>query len=65
MPFPLISDRDKTIAKAYNAMGLFGKIAKRKSYIIDPEGKIAYIFDKVNAKMHYEQVLNALTELQK
>lgn len=65
LPFDLLSDHDKAISKAYNVVGITGLTAQRKTFIIDPEGKIAYIFDKVNAGKHDQEVMEVLEELKK
>jgi alkyl hydroperoxide reductase subunit AhpC len=41
------------------------KLSARNTFIIDPMGKIASVFIKVNLSMHSEEVLNALAELRK
>jgi peroxiredoxin Q/BCP len=41
------------------------KYSARNTYLIDPDGKIAKIFLKVNPADHSEKVLAALTSLQK
>ncbi len=38
--------------------------AQRKTFIIDPEGKIAHVFDKVNVKEHGKEVKETLEKLQ-
>ena len=35
-----------------------------KTFIIDPSGKIAYIFDRVNVSEHDDDVLAVLQQLQ-
>lgn len=40
LPFRLIADTDKTISRAYDALGFLG-VAKRITYILDPDGRIA------------------------
>jgi peroxiredoxin Q/BCP len=62
--FELISDTDKKISKAFDVLGLMGMYAQRKTFIIDPDGKIAYIFDKVNARKHDVEVKEVLDKLQ-
>ena len=65
LPFDLLSDYEKNISKAYDVLGLTGLTAQRKTFIIDPDGKIAYIFDKVNASKHDQEVMEVLEELKK
>ncbi len=63
LPFDLISDHDQKIAKLYDAVGILGLYAKRKTYIIDPDGKIAYIFQKVDTKNHSEEVIAVIEKM--
>jgi peroxiredoxin Q/BCP len=65
LPFPILSDKSKEVAKAYGVLGIGGLAAKRVTFIIDKNGKIARIFPKVDVKQHSEEVLKALEELQK
>lgn len=64
--FDLIADEDKQILMKYNAWGekkMYGKTymgVLRKTYIIDENGKILKIFDKVKTKEHTNQILNEL-----
>ena len=63
LPFSLIADTNKKILQSYNAWGeknIYGKKYMgilRKTYIIDENGKIEKIFDKVDTKNHTEQIL--------
>lgn len=63
LPFPLISDPDREILLAYNAYGekkLYGKVSMgiiRKTYIIDENGVITDIIEKVKTKEHSKQIL--------
>lgn len=63
LPFDLLSDKEKTISKAYDVLGMTGMTAQRKTFIINPEGNIAYIFDKVDASKHDQEVMKVLEEL--
>ena len=65
LPFPILSDSGKEVARAYGVLGIGGFLAKRVTFIINREGKITRIFPKVNVKQHSEEVLKALEELQK
>jgi peroxiredoxin Q/BCP len=67
LPFTLLADPAGKVAKQYGSllnMVIF-KIAKRHSFIIDPNGKIVKIYRNVNPKSHVEQILKDLDKLQK
>jgi thioredoxin-dependent peroxiredoxin len=64
MPFDLLSDSKKEVAKAFDSLGLAGMMTQRKTFIINPEGKIAFIFDKVNTGAHDKEVAGVLKDLQ-
>ena len=64
LPFELLSDSKKEVSKAFDSLGLAGMMAQRKTFILSPEGKIAYIFDKVNTGSHDKEVAEALKQLQ-
>jgi peroxiredoxin Q/BCP len=56
--FPLLADTDKSLIKAYDVDG--GGYAKRVTYIIDPNGKIAHVDTTVNTSTHANDVLAAI-----
>ncbi|WP_207532917.1 thioredoxin-dependent thiol peroxidase [Desertivirga arenae] len=66
LPFTLISDEDKQIVEAYNVWvekNMYGKKymgTARKTFIIDGEGVIKKIIDKVDTKEASKQVLDLL-----
>lgn len=65
LPFPLLSDAKGETAGAYgvlnNIMGM--KLAKRQSFLIGPDGRIAKHYDKVDPKSHSREVLADLKTL--
>jgi peroxiredoxin Q/BCP len=63
LPFLILSDNRKEVAKAYGVLGIGGLLAKRVTFIIDKEGTIAAVFSKVDVKRHSQEVLKALDEL--
>lgn len=65
LPFPILSDKSKEVAKTYGVLGIGGLVAKRVTFIIDKNGKIARIFPKVDVKQHSEEIIKALEEMQK
>jgi peroxiredoxin Q/BCP len=66
LPFNLISDTGREILTAYGAWGLkklYGKEYEgilRKTFIIDEQGKILKIINKVDTGNHTNQILDAL-----
>jgi peroxiredoxin Q/BCP len=63
LPFAILSDNSKEVAKAYGVLGVGGFLAKRVTFVINKDGKITHIFPKVDVKHHSEEVLKALEEL--
>ncbi|MBN1879334.1 peroxiredoxin [bacterium] len=59
-PFDLLSDSDKSVAKAYGADGLL--FSKRITFVIGPDGKIAHVIDKVEPSNHARQILDLLDQ---
>ncbi|MFG1519203.1 MAG: peroxiredoxin [Thermoplasmataceae archaeon] len=60
--FPLISDKSREIVEMYGATS-DSKSAKRVTFIIDRNGKIAYVYSKVTPKDHSVEVMKKLQEL--
>ncbi|MBD2578170.1 peroxiredoxin [Oscillatoria sp. FACHB-1406] len=58
LPFQLLVDSDGAITKAYDVEG--GGYAKRVTYIIDGEGTITHVDEKVNTASHAQDVLATL-----
>ncbi len=67
--FTLIADPEKGICNLYDIIGekkMYGKTYMgviRTTYIINPEGEIAYVFEKVKVKGHVDQVIEKIEEL--
>ncbi|MBQ4279738.1 MAG: thioredoxin-dependent thiol peroxidase [Rikenellaceae bacterium] len=63
--FTLIADTDTAVAQQYGVWGekkFMGKTYMgiiRTTFVIDPEGRIEKIFDKVDTARHFEQILEA------
>jgi peroxiredoxin Q/BCP len=60
--YPLLSDVDKKLITALGIKAASGN-ANRVTYVIDKEGKIAKVYDKVTPKGHAEQVLKDVKAL--
>ncbi len=63
LPFSLLSDNQKEVAKQYGVLGFGSRAAKRVTFIIDKEGKIAWIFPKVDVKKHSKEVLEIIDKI--
>ncbi len=55
LPFRLLVDPDKKIAKAYGSSGLL--FTSRNTFVIDGKGKILKIYRGVNPRSHAEELL--------
>ena len=69
LDFTLLADADHAVAEKYGAWvekSMYGRKymgVARATFIIDPKGKIAKVFPKVQPKKHDALVLKALAEL--
>ena len=65
--FKLLADPDKKVVSQYGSLGDYMgfKIAKRNTFLINPEGKIAKEWIGVDPSHHSEEVLAAINQLQK
>ena len=67
VPFPLLSDADKSTAKEYGVLTFSEKMnlnyAKRETFLIDPNGKVAKRYVDVDPKANSGQVLADLDAL--
>ena len=63
LPFPLLADQDGAVSKKYGSeMNMLGfRIAKRNTFIIDPSGRIAKVYESVDAGRNPAQVIADLT----
>ena len=61
LPFTLLSDPERKVINLFGATGFI--FAKRVSFLINPEGVIEKVYDKVNPKIHAKEILDDLTLL--
>jgi peroxiredoxin Q/BCP len=65
---PLLADEDKSVLTAYGCWGeksLYGRKFMgviRSTYLINPQGKVAKVWNKVKVDGHAAKVLEALSE---
>jgi peroxiredoxin Q/BCP len=67
LTFRLLADPEHKVVDAYGSLGnLVGiKFASRNTFLINPQGKIAKLWTKVEVHNHSEEVLTAINELKK
>jgi len=58
LPFQLLADVDGSITKAYDVES--GNYSKRVTYIINGEGAISYVDEKVKTDSHAKDILAAI-----
>lgn len=69
LPFTLIADEDHSIAERYGVWGEkmnFGRKywgVLRTTFLIDEQGRVAKVFEKVQPEGHGEEVAKAVEEI--
>ena len=65
LPFPLLSDASGEVAARYGALNnfLIIKLAKRYTFLINPQGKIAKIYLSVDTSKHSQEIIDDLKKL--
>ena len=65
--FRLLSDSDAKVSEQYGSIMEYNgaKLSARNTFIINPQGKVAKVFEKVKPGGHSEEVLAALAELRR
>ncbi len=70
LPHILLCDTEKEVVQKYGVWGLknmYGKMywgTNRLTFLIDEEGKIVHIFEKVDTKEHAREILEAFESLE-
>lgn len=67
LSFKLLADTDAKVAAEYGSVMNYqgAKMAARNTFLINPEGKIAKVYNGVKPAEHSEQVLKDLADLKK
>jgi peroxiredoxin Q/BCP len=66
LPFTLVADEEKVALQAYDIWkekSMYGRKymgVERTTFVIDPEGRIAKVFEKVKPAGHAEEVMAAI-----
>ncbi|MDD5370110.1 MAG: peroxiredoxin, partial [Anaerolineaceae bacterium] len=69
LPFTLLADPDHKVCELYGVWGLKKMMGReymgvmRTTFLIDPEGMVAKVFEQVKPAEHSKEVLEALSQL--
>jgi len=65
LPFVLLADRGGTVAARYGSLRNLGlvKIAKRNTFLVDPQGRVARVYLGVNPARNAGDVVSELRRL--
>lgn len=65
LPFPLLADSGGEVARRYDVLANYGiiKLARRETFLVGPDGRIARHYSKVDAEKHSAEVLADLKAL--
>jgi peroxiredoxin Q/BCP len=65
LPFPLLADKDGKVADSYGALTNLGliKIAKRYTFLIGTDGRIAKVYLSVDTSRHSQEIIDDLKQL--
>jgi peroxiredoxin Q/BCP len=62
LPFPLLADKSTEVANRYGVLlnlGLF-KVARRYTFLINPQGNVSKVYDKVETSRHSQEIIEDL-----
>ena len=65
LPFRLIADERGEVAQQFGVLNRVLRLARRVTFLIDPDGIVRAVITKVDLRRHGEQVLELLKALQK
>ncbi len=65
LPFPLLADKDGKVAASYGALMNLGfmKLARRFTFLIDPQGNINKVYLSVETSRHSKDIITDLKSL--
>lgn len=62
--FSLLSDPDGSVASKFGVLGQRRPYARRKTFVIDPKGKLRHVSDRVDVSKHGAELAALLRKLQ-
>lgn len=64
LEFPMVPDPSKTIIESWGVRKVLGMTAERTTFLVDPNGLIAQVWEKVKVDGHAEDVYGTVQRLQ-
>jgi len=62
-PYRMLSDPDGSVAAKYGVLDPSGKYAQRVTFVLDEQGVVRKVLDKVDVKTHGEDLAILVEEL--
>lgn len=63
LTFPMVPDPDKVVIDAYGARQVLGIVAKRTTFLVDPDGRVAAVWPAVKVEGHADDVTATIRRL--
>ena len=63
LTFPMVPDTAKKVIDDYGARAVLGIVAKRSTFLVDPDGKIAAVWPAVKIEGHVDDVTATIRRL--
>lgn len=63
LPMPLLCDTDMKLIKSLGIAGPSGKTPKRVTFVVDQEGTVRKVYEKVDVTKHPKEVLDEVKKL--
>ena len=63
LTFPMIPNVEKDIIAAYGAHAVLSLAVQRSTFLIDPQGDVAFVWPKVSVKGHARDVVETIARL--
>jgi thioredoxin-dependent peroxiredoxin len=63
LTFPMVPDAEKQVIDAYGARAVLGVVAKRSTFLVDPDGMIAAVWPSVHIEGHADDVTATIRHL--
>jgi peroxiredoxin Q/BCP len=63
LTYPMVPNPQKDIIAAYGAQAVLGLAAKRSTFLVDPDGRIAHVWPGVKIGGHAEDVIGTIKRL--